>query len=306
MRKNFKMIFIVFIFILLISITSFAAPSRKKPFNLNNINYDSINYDEINNVKTILNTIDKKTLTTISKSSNTIDTTTINVDELINVYENLSRIVSNEELANFIKDNADTFENAGIDKSIISTSESLARKFDSDTIVDILKNDINLDKVTTMREKGANAEEIIISIMEDTPVQKLFGIALKLVFASFIYRLIFLLLILTAIYSIYITSLIFKKASKKGFASFIPIYRDIVHLKVCGMSPWLLVFILVPVIGWFILLSVAIIARFELSKHFGHGFFFGLGLLICPILFRSIIAFSNDKYIDDLYAGDKE
>ncbi|MDE5830390.1 MAG: hypothetical protein K2H53_01545 [Clostridia bacterium] len=37
--------------------------------------------------------------------------------------------------------------------------------------------------------------------------------------------------------------------------------------------------------------------RFELSKSFGHGFLFGLGLLILPIVFRSYIAFSNDKYI---------
>ena len=48
------------------------------------------------------------------------------------------------------------------------------------------------------------------------------------------------------------------------------------------------------------LLAVAIIGRFELSKRFGHGFLFGLGLLFLPIVFRTIIAFSNNEYIEDL------
>ncbi|MCI9365246.1 MAG: hypothetical protein HFJ54_01060 [Clostridia bacterium] len=55
----------------------------------------------------------------------------------------------------------------------------------------------------------------------------------------------------------------------------------------------------VPVIGWLALISIAIIGRFELSKSFGHGFFFGLGLLFLPTIFRTIIAFSGNEYIGD-------
>ena len=105
-------------------------------------------------------------------------------------------------------------------------------------------------------------------------------------------------LILISIYSIFITGLIFKKANKSSFITLIPIYRDIVHLKICNLSPWLLLLLFIPFIGWLMLVAVAIIARFELSKSFGHGFFFGLGLLFLPIIFRSFIAFSSDKYID--------
>ena len=56
------------------------------------------------------------------------------------------------------------------------------------------------------------------------------------------------------------------------------------------------------------LIAVAIIGRFELSKSFGHGFLFGLGLLFFPILFRSIIAFSSNEYVgdEDYYEEDDE
>ncbi len=70
-------------------------------------------------------------------------------------------------------------------------------------------------------------------------------------------------------------------------------------MKICHLSPWLLLLVFIPVLGWLMLMAVAIIGRFELSKSFGHGFFFGLGLLFFPLLFRSAIAFSNDEYVGD-------
>ena len=107
-------------------------------------------------------------------------------------------------------------------------------------------------------------------------------------------------MLVIAIYSLFITALIFKKAGKNSFATIIPIYRDILHLKICHLSPWLLLLAFIPVLGWIMLIAVAIIARFELSKSFGHGFFFGLGLLLFPIIFRTIIAFSKNEFIENL------
>jgi len=184
-------------------------------------------------------------------------------------------------------------------KETLQASEKLLRTFDSNAVITIVESDLDLNKLINMYKNGASIEEILSTIMSDTSTKTKIDIMTKLLFSNFYIRLALFVLIILAIYSIFITGLIFKKAGRKSFITLIPLYRDIVHLKICHLSPWLLIFLFIPVLGWVILLSIAIIGRFELSKSFGHGFFFGLGLLILPVLFRTIIAFSGNEYIGD-------
>ena len=63
--------------------------------------------------------------------------------------------------------------------------------------------------------------------------------------------------------------------------------------KVSGLSPWLILLILIPIIGAFIIAIIEIIQKFKLSNKFGKGVLFGFGLLFLQPIFESIIAFSK-------------
>ena len=63
--------------------------------------------------------------------------------------------------------------------------------------------------------------------------------------------------------------------------------------KVCGITPWVLLLLLVPVIGWFILAIINIYSKFTLAEGFGKGIGFGFGLWLLGPIFEGILAFSK-------------
>ena len=319
MKRNLKIVlFVAIILVFLFSISSFAASSKLNNFDVNSLNLNSIDKSKINDLKDVLENIDVNSLDSsaiineidkseiVSGNLNSIDTSDINIDEVIDIYDQLSDVISNEEIADLIKDNSELLTDAGVSEEALSVSETMLRTFDSDAVIDIEQNDLDLDKLLDMYKNGASLSEILTSVITETSLQTKISIISKLLFSNLYFRIALVGLIFVIIYSVFITSIIFDKAGKGKFGAIIPIYRDIIHLKVCGLSPWLLLLVFIPILGWLMLLAVAIIGRFELSKRFGHGFLFGLGLLFLPIVFRTIIAFSNNEYIEDLDEYDEE
>lgn len=319
MKKYLKITLILTVFLIFLnSISSFAVSSKIKNFDVNDINLDSVDKSKVNELKEVLKDIDVNSLNSaaivndIDKSEiasgnlNSINTDAIDVDEALDIYDKLSDVISNEEIADLIKDNSELLTEAGISEEALSASETVLRTFDSDAVIDIVQNDLDLDKIIDMYKSGASLSEIISSVLSETSLETKLNIVSKLLFSNLYIRIAIVVLIFVAIYSIFITSIIFGKAGKSRFGAIVPIYRDVLHLKVCGLSPWLLLLVFLPVIGWLMLIAVAILGRFELAKRFGHGFLFGLGLLFLPIVFRTVIAFSSDEYIEDLDEYEEE
>lgn len=97
---------------------------------------------------------------------------------------------------------------------------------------------------------------------------------------------------------------IFKKAGEEGWKSIIPIYNTYIYLKICGISGWfMLIFFLplIPVEGITLVASVisglfSIYSSYRLSKSFGHGVGFTIGLVLLPIIFIPILAFGSSEY----------
>lgn len=86
---------------------------------------------------------------------------------------------------------------------------------------------------------------------------------------------------------------IFEKAGKPGWAFIIPIYNTIVLLEIVGKPWWwLLLMIFLPPVG----LVLGIWMYNLLSKSFGHGVGFTLGLIFLPIIFLPILGFGDSKY----------
>lgn len=179
---------------------------------------------------------------------NSIDTNSINIKEITSIYKNLSEIVSNEDIADFIKDNSKVLTDAGMPKETLSASEKLLRTFDANTIATIVESDLDLNKLMNMYKNGDSIDKIIASIITDTSIKTKVDLAMKLVFSNFYTRFALFCLILLIIYSVFITGIIFKKAGRKSFITLIPLYRDIVHLKICHLSPWLLILLFIPIL----------------------------------------------------------
>lgn len=91
------------------------------------------------------------------------------------------------------------------------------------------------------------------------------------------------------------TYFVFKKAGANGdpaWGAFVPIYGFYILLKVVGRPGWWLVLLLIPIVNWVII----IIVYNDLSKSFGHGVGFTLGLIFLSWIFLAILAWGSSQY----------
>lgn len=86
---------------------------------------------------------------------------------------------------------------------------------------------------------------------------------------------------------------IFSKAGKPGWAAIIPIYNVIVLLQIVGRPVWWIVLLLIPVVN----IVVLCILYNDLSKSFGHGVGYTLGLIFLSIIFFPMLAFGGSTYV---------
>lgn len=85
---------------------------------------------------------------------------------------------------------------------------------------------------------------------------------------------------------------IFTKAGQPGWPALIPIYSTYVLLKVVGRPGWWLLLFLVP----FVNIVIFIVMLNDLSKSFGHGVGFTLGLIFLSLIFVYVLAFGSSTY----------
>ncbi len=262
MKKYIKYIinvaFILFTILFILHTPSYA-DSIFSSININNLDMNSINVNNVDDFKNAIQNIKEN-----EELANKVSSGNADLSDIIDAYKELSTVVSNKELANFIEDNKNEIAKQGISKSALSTASTLLKTFDSNAVIDVLENDLNVDE--TIKSTDANGEaistsEIVEQVLDNTSSADKIKIALKLLFSNENFRLLIIAGIVILAYSVYITGLIFKKADKPSFATVIPIYRDIIHLKICNFSPWVLILVFIPVIGWLALLAIAIIRK---------------------------------------------
>ena len=94
----------------------------------------------------------------------------------------------------------------------------------------------------------------------------------------------------------------FSKAGQPGWAAIIPVYNLVVLFRIAGQSGWLaLTFLLnfIPVVGGLAWLGIVIWNHINVSKRFGHGVGFALGLVFLAPIFWLILGFGSSKYVGD-------
>ncbi len=86
----------------------------------------------------------------------------------------------------------------------------------------------------------------------------------------------------------------FEKAGQEGWKGFVPIYNYFIHLQIVGRPLWWIALLFVPVINFFVALTM----HLDLMKSFGKYTYLDqvLGVIFAPI-YMNYIAWSNTTYI---------
>ena len=101
-----------------------------------------------------------------------------------------------------------------------------------------------------------------------------------------VFYLAILVLMIASLWTIY------SKAGQPGWAAIVPIYNVIVLLEIVGKPWWWLILMCIPLVNFVIL----IIVLNELSKSFGKGSGFTVGLIFLSFIFIPILAFGSAQY----------
>ena len=84
----------------------------------------------------------------------------------------------------------------------------------------------------------------------------------------------------------------FTKANQPGWGCLIPFYNVYLMTQIAGKPGWWLLLYFVPLVN----IVIAIIVTHGISKKFGQGAGFTVGLLILPMIFYAILGFGDAKY----------
>lgn len=229
-----------------------------------------------------------------------IDLNNITKEDILKVYDEVSKNYTNEEIAEVLEENKEEIKKQGVSEEVISAGQEILKTTDTNSVRQIIDEDIDFDNVKEKLDEGYTANEVIKEVIEETPTEKKIEIGIKLLLANKIVRITLSTVVILFIYQTILRWIIYKKTGKHGWAAIVPLYRQIIMYKVCGLSPWLMLLWFVPIFGWIAMFIIAIMKRFLLAKTFGKGTLFGFGLLILEPIFQSIIAFSSKiKYIGD-------
>lgn len=106
---------------------------------------------------------------------------------------------------------------------------------------------------------------------------------------------------------------IFTMPGQSGWKIFIPVYNSYIMYKICWKPLWFFILLGVPVLSGIIscvtdavwlrdiisssVLVIRLMKTIKLSRVFGHGVGFAIGLFFLPVVFYPILAFVDPDYI---------
>ena len=222
-----------------------------------------------------------------------IDVNNITKEDVLKAYDELSKNYTNEELANMLEEHKEEIKEQGVSEEVIGAGQELLKTTDKDSVREIIEEDIDFESIKEKMDAGYTPNQVVKEIVQETPTEKKIEIAIKLLLANQIFRVVMISIIILFLYSTILRWIIYRKAGKHGWASIVPLYRQIVIYQICGLSPWLMLLWFVPIFGWIAMFIIAIMKRFCLANSFGKGALFGFGLLILQPIFQSVLAFNS-------------
>lgn len=220
--------------------------------------------------------------------------------EIIAKYRELSENYSNDQIADMIENAKKSLEQENIGQEHIENIESLVKILRGFETADLIKimNSIDIDRAIEEMTPGSTLLDLVKKAASNMSTQQKAGLFASFILSSKIVHTILTVLGILGIYQLFTRAVIYKKAHQHAWAVLIPIYKDIVMLRICGLSAWWLLLLFIPIVGWFILWLVHVASRFMLAEGFKKSEWFGMGLWILWPIFETILVFSKKtKYI---------
>jgi hypothetical protein len=92
---------------------------------------------------------------------------------------------------------------------------------------------------------------------------------------------------------------VFTKAGQPGWGAIIPIYNTYLLCKIGGKPGWWVILFFIPLVN----IVIFILLYHAVSKSFGHGGGFTVGLVLLSFIFVPILGFGSSQYRGPVPAG---
>ena len=242
---------------------------------------------DINNKEEVQDTITNYILTINSEGL-----TQSILSDVIELYTNLTESYSNEQIADMIDDCKGNLSEYGVPEENLDSVTTVLRNLNTTQTKEVLDK-ININEISQKLSNGESLQTIVNDIMQSMTATEKVDLVVSILLSANIIRTVLIVLLVIFVYRTLLRCVIYKKAGKHAWAPFIPIYRNVVMLKICGMSPWWLLLLLVPIVGWIGLWLVSVASKFMLAEKFGRGVAFSFGLWLLAPIFETILAVSR-------------
>lgn len=242
---------------------------------------------DINNKEEVQDTITNYILTINSEGL-----TQSILSDVIELYTNLTESYSNEQIADMIDDCKGNLSEYGVPEENLDSITTVLRNLNTTQTKEVLDK-ININEISQKLSNGESLQTIVNDIMQSMTATEKVDLVVSILLSANIIRTVLIVLLVIFVYRTLLRCVIYKKAGKHAWAPFIPIYRNVVMLKICGMSPWWLLLLLVPIVGWIGLWLVSVASKFMLAEKFGRGVAFSFGLWLLAPIFETILVVSR-------------
>lgn len=289
-RRKIGRIFIVLIILITIfSINKVQAVST----NNTNVSGTRVNSSQVANTLDINNKEEvQDTITNYILTINSEGLTQSILSDVIELYTNLTESYSNEQIADMIDDCKGNLSEYGVPEENLDSVTTVLRNLNTTQTKEVLDK-ININEISQKLSNGESIQTIINDIMQSMTATEKVDLVVSILLSANIIRTVLIVLLVIFVYRTLLRCVIYKKAGQHAWAPFIPIYRNVVMLKICGMSPWWLLLLLVPIVGWIGLWLVSVASKFMLAEKFGRGVAFSFGLWLLAPIFETILAVSR-------------
>ena len=248
--KKIVKILAIFIIIMLMCLCYTAHAATNKNEQVSNLIEDVTDEEEVSTtIKDLILTINSEGM---SKSL---------LAETINLYSQLTKTYTNNEIASMIEENKKYLEQENVAMDNVNTVVTFLKSVDSNQLNKVLQQ-VDVDKIANKISNGASIQSILKDITGSMSAVEKVNFVVDILLSAYVVKTALTVLVALFIYRTLLRCVIYKKAHKKAWAPFIPIYRNVVMLKICGMSPWWLLLLLVPVLGWIILFVISVASKF--------------------------------------------
>lgn len=289
-RRKIGRIFIVLIILITIfSINKVQAVSASNT----SISGTRVNSSQVANTLDINNKEEvQDTITNYILTINSEGLTQSILSDVIELYTNLTESYSNEQIADMIDDCKGNLSENGVPEENLDSVTTVLRNLNTTQTKEVLDK-ININEISQKLSNGESLQTIVNDIMQSMTATEKVDLVVSILLSANIIRTVLIVLLVIFVYRTLLRCVIYKKAGKHAWAPFIPIYRNVVMLKICGMSPWWLLLLLVPIVGWIGLWLVSVASKFMLAEKFGRGVAFSFGLWLLAPIFETILAVSR-------------